>query len=380
MIPTEPGEISAESVTALIRTRCPDATIGAAEVVSSHVFGTGEVSTAGRIVVGIAGVTGATLPDQLVIKVARPDLPATPLYANEVAVYAHLRDEFTIETPRCFGARFDAASGRFGLVLEDLTTRDVVFANATTAVSIESIRSVLAQIATVHAAFWGSPRFDDDLAWVQPHTQGDLHTLFSHPGLVPAMIRDQIATEPFKAELVAAIGQDADALHEQVQRAQAYQASLPTTVVHGDLHVGNTYYLPDGTGGFVDWQLAARGRFIHDVGYYLITSMRADVRRRHERELLGFYLDQLAANGVDAPTPEAAWEEYRVAAAWCLYIGWLTTPVENYGWSINVVNHIRLATAYCDLDTAGAIAALTPSSDRGGTRRTRGHEVRELRG
>lgn len=358
MIPAEAADINVEGVAELIRTRCPDAVIGAVEVVSAHVFGTGDVSTAGRIVVRLADVTGADLPGQLVIKVARPDLPATPLYENEVAVYAQLRDEMAIETPGCFGARFDVESGRFALVLEDLTTRDVVFANALTPVSDDSIRSVLAQIATVHAAYWDTPRFDDDLAWVQPHTDGDLHTLFSHPGLVPAMIRDQIATEPFKAELVAAIGQSAAALYEQVQRAQAYQASLPTTVVHGDMHVGNTYYLPDGTGGFVDWQLTSRGRFIHDVGYYLITSMPADVRRAHERNLLGFYLEQLAANGVTAPTLDEAWEEYRIAAAWCLYIGWLTTPVENYGWSINVVNHVRLATAYRDLDTSAAIAVL----------------------
>jgi hypothetical protein len=30
----------------------------------------------------------------------------------------------------------------------------------------------------------------------------------------------------------------------------------------------------------------------------------------------------------------------------------LTTPVVNYGWEINVVNHLRLTSAYEDLDTA----------------------------
>jgi hypothetical protein len=243
-------------------------------------------------------------------------------------------------------------------VLEDLGLRQATFGNVLVDVSLDSVRSVLAQIATAHGAVWDSHRFENDLAWVQPHTSGDLHTLFNHPGLVPAMIRSQLDEEPFKAEIVASIGQDADSLREQVRRAQAYQATLPTTVVHGDLHVGNTYYLPDGTGGFIDWQLTSRGRFIHDVGYYLITSMPADVRRSHERELLAFYLDQLAATGVTPPDLDAAWEEYRVAAAWCLYVGWLTTPVENYGWSINVVNHIRLATAYRDLATAASIADL----------------------
>ncbi|HVN50441.1 MAG TPA: phosphotransferase [Acidimicrobiales bacterium] len=357
-IPTSPTDITPGSITDLIRTVHPEATVGAIEVVAAHVFGEGDVSTAGRIEIEIREVRGADLPRRLVVKVARPDLPATPLYANEVAVYTHLRGELELETPRCFGARFDPRSGRFALALEDLTLRQVTFGNVLVEVSLESVRSILAQVATLHAATWDSDRFDADLSWVQPHTSGELHTLFTHPGLVPAMIRAQIDEQPFKAEIVASIGQDADSLQEQVRRAQAHQATLPTSVVHGDLHVGNTYYLPDGTGGVLDWQLASRGRFIHDVGYYLITALPADVRRAHERELLAFYLDQLAATGVAPPDLDAAWEEYRASVAWCLYIGWLTTPVDNYGWSVNIVNHIRLATAYRDLATAAAIADL----------------------
>lgn len=357
-IPTSAAEITPRSVTDLIRTLHPEATVGAVDVVAAPVFGEGDVSTAGRIEIDIRDVHGADLPNRLVVKVARPDLPATPLYANEVAVYTHLRDELEIETPRCFGARFDPASGRFGLALEDLTEREVTFGNVLVPVSLESVRSILAQVATLHGATWDSDRFDTDLSWVQPHTSGELHTLFTHPALVPSMIAAQVEHEPFKAEIVASLGQDADSLREQVRRAQAHQASLPTSVVHGDLHVGNTYYLPDGTGGVLDWQLTSRGRFIHDVGYYLITSLPADVRRAHERDLLAFYLDELAATGVAAPDLDAAWDEYRASVAWCLYIGWLTTPVDNYGWSINVVNHIRLATAYRDLATAAAIADL----------------------
>jgi hypothetical protein len=43
---------------------------------------------------------------------------------------------------------------------------------------------------------------------------------------------------------------------------------------------------------------------------------------------------------------------------WGVYIGWLTTPVVNYGWEINVMNHLRLTTAYEDLDTAKLISEI----------------------
>ena len=41
--------------------------------------------------------------------------------------------------------------------------------------------------------------------------------------------------------------------------------------------------------------------------------------------------------------------------------GWhalVTTPVVNYGWEINVMNHLRLTTAYEDLETAKLVDAL----------------------
>ena len=108
------------------------------------------------------------------------------------------------------------------------------------------------------------------------------------------------------------------------------------------MRAGNTYRLPDGTGGLVDWQLSVRG-----------------FGCRHERALLAYYLDALRASGVrTAPDADAAFLEYRRAAVWGVYIGWLTTPIENYGWDVTVMNHIRLLTAYRDLETAAAIADL----------------------
>jgi hypothetical protein len=43
---------------------------------------------------------------------------------------------------------------------------------------------------------------------------------------------------------------------------------------------------------------------------------------------------------------------------WCVYIGWLTTPVVNYGWEVCVMAHLRVMTAYEDLETSRAVAAL----------------------
>ena len=69
---------------------------------------------------------------------------------------------------------------------------------------------------------------------------------------------------------------------------------------------------------------------------------------------VGGHQDQRGGDPQDWPRHRAG-QEYRRAQAWNTYIGWLTCPVENYGWEINVGNHIRLLTAYRDLDSGCAI-------------------------
>jgi hypothetical protein len=96
---------------------------------------------------------------------------------------------------------------------------------------------------------------------------------------------------------------------------------------------------------------------MHDVNYLITTSLSIADRRNNERELLSYYLDRLTANGVRTPLSfEQAWVEYRRTLVWGVYVGWLTTPVVNYGWEINVLNHLRLTTAYEDLETAKLVA------------------------
>jgi len=361
--PFRADDLTLAAMNDVVHTLHPKVDVANFEVRETFLFGSGQVSTAGRIALNVTyeGEGAAELPREVVLKVARPELGALPLYANEVSFYTRLRPELGahVETPRCVGGIHDATTGTFGLALEDLRTRGATFSNVKTPHSIADMHSLLGSAARLHARYWESPRFATDLRWVQTHVDGELHDFFEHPDLVPALIRQQVADVQFKRELVQSIGQTPDTLHAQVRRVQAHQARLPRTIVHGDMHAGNTYRLPDGTGGLVDWQLSVRGFCMHDVTYLLITGLSVEQRRRHERELLAYYLDRLRAAGVgSAPDPDAAFLEYRRAVAWCVYVGWLTTPIENYGWEITVMNHVRLLTAYRDLETAAAIASL----------------------
>lgn len=331
----------------------------AVRLVDSRTYGQEMVSTAGRVMVEVdyAGDAPADMPRRLVVKLARGvDDIMGPFYSNEVAFYARLRPELDLEAPRTLGAHYDSQSHRLGLVLEDLTARGATFPNVLQSVSLAQIRGLLDTLAALHARFWNSPRFSADLNWVETHLDGGVADLMNN--LAPAYIQHEIDTQKFKTELVEKLGTTGPELLAGVQAVQRHQSRLPQTLLHGDTHLGNTYLLPGDRGGLLDWQLMVRGYPMHDVSYLMTTGLSIADRRAHERELLAYYLDRLASLGADAPAFDDAFREYRRALVWGVYIGWLTTPVVNYGWEINVVNHLRLVTAYEDLETAALVDAV----------------------
>jgi len=361
--PHDPSELRCADLTRLVRSLHPQLEVGGFEVLENKTFaaGTDEVSTAGRIVVDVTveGEGADSIDRRWMIKVCRPDLGDIPLYENEVAFYTRLRPEIEIEAPICFGGLYDPDGSGFGIALEDLRLRDVQFANVKSDVTLAQIKSLLSSLAALHANYWESARFETDLAWIQPHTSGAIYTMFNHPDMVPAAIAQHVESFQFKKELVEASGQTVEGLYREFRKLQKHQATLPQTVCHGDTHIGNAYLLPEGGAGLIDWQLIARGYCLHDVTYLLMTGLSVGTRRRHQKELLAYYRAQLVDRGVRAvPTPEELWLEYRRAAVWGVYIGWLTTETMNYGWDICVNNHIRLFTAYQDLGCSEALADL----------------------
>jgi hypothetical protein len=363
-IPLTPEEFDATILEKLIQTKYPDVRVDSITLVDAALTSEGKerVSTAGRIAFDVhyKNDAGMNLPERLIIKVARPEFVEIPLYENEVNIYTRLGDEILMKMPRCFGGYRDHESLSFGLVLEDLRTTDVIFESVLSRFDAEDTAALLGQLALLHASYWDSPRFSDDLSWVQPHTSGPIHDLFSlDKGGVHFLIEHEMATHQFKRELVQSIGESSKSLAEQVARVQQHQANLPCTLLHGDAHVGNTYKTRDGERGYLDFQLSARGFCMHDVSYTIVTSLAVQDRRQHELNLIKGYRERLIELGVRTPPSlELLFEEYRRAMAWNLYIGWLTSPTENYGWEITVGNLVRLATAYRDLDSAKAIAEL----------------------
>ena len=298
------------------------------------------------------------MPERVILKLAYDleHLP-WPLYANEVRFYNDIRPQLDIEMPQVLGAAYDHDSHRFLLLLEDLTLRGAVFPNVLRDNSVEEVKSVLDVVATLHAYFWQSPRFTSDLSNFETHVDGTLNDFMI--GDVIHHINHEIATNPFKQNIMAMLDMSSEQMLGNMIAMQRHQASLPQTVLHGDTHIGNTYLLPDGKAGLLDLQLSVRGYCMHDVSYLISTALPVDQRRTHEQPLIRYYLERLASYGVDKPPTFAeVWPEYQRAIVWGVYIGWMTCSEANYGWQIQANNLLRLSAAYADHDATHRIAEI----------------------
>ena len=357
VFPANLEDLTPAILEAALAERQPGVVVEHVDIVTAKRCGDGVASTADRVVLDLCFRPGTAtgLPERLILKtmLASPHAPAA-MYENEVRFYREIRGELDIETPAVFAGTFDPATGRFGLLLEDLAARDARFPSALDPVSVAEVRSILGHLATLHAQFWDSPRFGTDLAWLGTPTSGGMFEVFDLIGL--ELIEDQVSRHPFKGDLIEPLGRGLADMWKLLWKVQRRHAQAPTTLLHGDTHLGNMYLLPGEQGGLLDWQLMIRGCWAHDVTYLLVTALEPHVRRASQQELLGGYLDALRSAGVDGvPTPTAAFDDYRRAALWGLVIGWLICPPENYGRPVTEANISRTVAAVQDLDTFAAI-------------------------
>ncbi len=397
--PSKLERLSPAIVTALLCEQRPGVLVKAVEVIESASRGDGLASTADRVALELEFEEDSGLPSRMMLKTVllgralrfgpsaiwltgrvldlltalpfgarlRPWVfsaigayqrryPHAPdaMYLNEVRFYREIRPQLSIEAPECFGSVFDEKHRTFGVLMENLGLRGARFPNALTSVDLDEIRGLVSTLAALHARFWQSPALDSELDWLATPVSGGMYPVFQALGL--DLIRNQVETNAYKAELIMPLGKTVDELWDALCKAQEILASGPQTLLHGDPHIGNSYLLPGARGGFFDWQLMVKGLWAHDFTYLMTTGLSTEDRRAHERDLLGFYLDELERRGVHSPPrPDEAWLRYRQAAIWGLVIGWLITPTENYGEAITAANISRLVAAVQDLETLRAL-------------------------
>ena len=233
----------------------------------------------------------------------------TQITRSEVVFYRNRAPELddAVNVPKCYFAALDENSGTSILLLEDLLARNVTFGSAVRPIDPKIAQRALGMLAHYHARWWnsqdlaslGTPIFANE--WLDLTLEaGNFEHCMQLPRFeyVPPELRDR---EHFRRALYSSWESNAQG---------------PSCLLHGDLHLGNCFFEVDGTPGFLDWQGDTRGCWAHDFTEFVLTTLDIDARRNCERPLLEFYLQQLGSHGIDAPSFDNAWKQYRRNAIW----------------------------------------------------------------
>jgi len=255
---------------------------------------------------------------------------------------------FPLEHPAFLAGSVDWRRAACVVVSEDVVAAGGTPCDARTPLCVDAVRSGLQGLAALHASYWERP-MPPTLGYLGHWRLGPVLGAISVVSLWRGL---RLATERLEGEWRLPRDTRAGTLSRQFRRSAEIAASGPCTVLHGDPHPGNAYTAADGRTGFLDWQLARLGHWSHDVGYFLVSALGVEERRRYERDLLAFYLDALGHAGVRPPSPVSAWDRYRGTPAFGLAT-WLHTLSFGSLQSADVCMATirRFAAAYEDLET-----------------------------
>ena len=349
VVPKDWSELTPEWMTAALAERHPGCVVDAV-IVAMRDDGTNRRA---RLAVSYSAGDG---PANVFVKAVDPDhkflIKLTSGLLHEPRLF-NSKVELPLEHPLVYAAVIDEAAEDFLLVMEDLTERDADPRDATRPLSIDQAADGVRGLARMHGRYWGARIERPELDWLEPFVP------WEGMGAAPLQAAlDRLGDDAPDSVHALSIG----ALIEDVWKPFVRTLTAgPPTLLHGDAHVGNTYVLPDGTVGFLDWQVARRGNFSLDLGYFLQGALTTEDRRASERALLEEYRGALGLLADELPSSDEVWLRYRASVAHGLTL-WLCTASAGELWQrpdIALALAQRYSAAYEDLQTADAIADLT---------------------
>ena len=311
--PQDASQVTAPWLSRALGNRFPNVCVRAIEILDSHSGTTSRV----RVRLDYDETGGhESLPETVFLKITPRALLQRLFMAlngtgrSEANFYRSVRPTVPVRVPDVYGVE-DLGPGRqFVLLLEDLAAGKPRFTQVGQRASLQDARSVMRELAKLHAAFWESPRFETDLSWV-PTYESRRRDRSWERFVTGAMIRR--AERGFAGEFGPEFRKVAATCRDRRDSLERLWNQGPRTLAHGDCHIGNLFF-EDGRAGFLDWQVCGHSPGMRDVSYFLCNSFPTKLRRQHERELVRFYLEELEEAGIEGHDFETAWRQHRLFA------------------------------------------------------------------
>ncbi|MBW7966051.1 phosphotransferase [Bradyrhizobium sp. BR 10261] len=268
-------------------------------------------------------------PQTLILKTPHGEFAKTPADRGEHEVEFYLRLAPNMPrglVSRCFDGRFDAESGTWHLLLEDLTDSHELATVPTLPPSRDQSMAIVTTLAGMHAVWWNHPDLGETVGtWASPEdSAARMDTFAGHYDRFADELGDRLSEE--RRILYRRL------IEQSGRLSQRYHSRRHVTIVHGDAHTWN-FLLPRAgvadTVRIFDFDLWGINVPTNDLAYMMAIQWYPERRQALERVLLNRYYETLLARGVTGYTRGALDQDYRWSVLWHI-----TKPV--WQWAINL--------------------------------------------
>ncbi|MBI2695742.1 phosphotransferase family protein [Mycobacterium nebraskense] len=282
---------------------------------TSELMRVGQLGSVARLALSYEGA-GPDVPQTTMVKWPSKDAGSRAIgvtlgiYEGEVRFYQEIAPTVGIRVPGVYWADIESSTGRFTLVLEDLSgvgTPGDMIAGGTP----DQAARALEALVDLQAPRWSDPALRE-LDWLAHPSRNQNFFAAVEPAL-------PLFLERFGDRLDA---EDIAFVEQVVPHANAWAARMtdgPTVVLHGDYRMDNILFPHDSTApvAVFDWQATRLGPPLVDAAVYLGGCLSLEDRRQRERGLLRHYHDGLVSRGLTGFSFDDVWESYR----WCVFYG-----------------------------------------------------------
>jgi len=261
-------------------------------------------------------LTGDDVPETLVLKLQALDEAAMftaavlRMYQREVKFFDALAERSPINVPKGFGGDIADDGATYYLLMEDMGGNRPVDQNEGMAVA-DAERSV-DLLAAWHAEFWG-----DGEQYIESGAALSLADEL-YLGVLPVVFAEGWEKIQAEMEVHPTIAEVAPQWVAKMPDMLSALSASPTTVVHGDYRADNIFFDDEGDVVLLDFQLTGLASGAYDLAYFVTQSLLPEVAAEHEQSLFERYIAGLLAGGVPEADTERLWEDYRLAALFCL--------------------------------------------------------------
>jgi hypothetical protein len=274
------------------------------------------------------------------------------MHGEEVHAYADVAPHSPLRMPACHFAGYDGEALQGIVIMDDLVARGVRFCHPQHPETPGAVAERLTRLARHHAMTW-------DSADIRPGGRFDWAGHVADAPYFETVLKPEIWAGYIDSARGAAASvcfHDLDWMKDAMWRVNAYAKTLPTMLIHGDTHLGNLYVDIDGEPGFFD-SLPHLAPAMYEVSYHVTGALDVPERRRHERDLVAHYRDELLRCAVAAPSLDEFMHQFGVMLV-NGYAIFLVNASDFQPEAINTAYTARFSSAMLDHDTIAKIAGL----------------------